>query len=579
MKVGQLITSQLELLNMIKKLFFLLIAIYSTEAQNLNLNEDNIIDKLRDLEILNKTHISNNFNQRPFESDIFNKNKLFFNEKKYSKLLVSLVKSNIQIKLLPINFNIEYNSKYPIPTNNGSMIPNSGYQHIISPGFFIKLGPIDVQLKPEHHYSQNNLYQGFWDNHSSSRWAKRYILWNMIDLPERFGNKRHNNFFLGQSRVMLNYKNLSFGFSNENIWWGPSRINSIMMSNNPRGFKHISFNSNRPLNTSIGDFEFQIISGRLESSGYLPSGNDKIHAGTPIYFVKANQLGKTDDWRYLQAINFNFSPSFLNGLSLGFIRWVQFYNDLVDGYFWMSGKTSYFPIFNNLFRKNDKNFSREIQTDQAAGIYFKYLDTKSNFEIYSEYYLNDSKVNLRDFFVDSRHARAFSLGIQKGLNSIQNNFIISWEWTKLEQTAGRVIRDAGSWYQHGAVKDGYTNRGETLGASIGPGSNSHTFQIKKINDLNFDRYIFSFQIIDRDNDFYYLAFDNSDDFRRYWKDFNFSLEVDKSLKKLNLNSSLTYTKSLNYQWGLIKDNNPSYYQPGIDRTNLSFMLSIIYFPF
>ena len=41
--------------------------------------------------------------------------------------------------------------------------------------------------------------------------------------------------FICQSSIKLKYKNYSLGISNENILWGPSRFNSIMMSNNARG--------------------------------------------------------------------------------------------------------------------------------------------------------------------------------------------------------------------------------------------------------------------------------------------------------------------------------------------------------
>ena len=69
------------------------------------------------------------------------------------------------------------------------MIPNRGYQHIISPGIFIKTGPLTIQFKPEHHFSENKEFDGFWEGHYSVIWAKRYRLWNRIDMPERFGNK------------------------------------------------------------------------------------------------------------------------------------------------------------------------------------------------------------------------------------------------------------------------------------------------------------------------------------------------------------------------------------------------------
>jgi hypothetical protein len=42
----------------------------------------------------------------------------------------------------------------------------------------------------------------------------------------------------------------------------------------------------------------------------------------------------------------------------------------------------YFPVFSNLFRKNDASASQEAQTDQAAGLFFRWLWKESNTEIY-----------------------------------------------------------------------------------------------------------------------------------------------------------------------------------------------------
>ena len=57
------------------------------------------------------------------------------------------MKSNtIQIKTLGIDYFIEYNSHHPYNRNNGTMIPNRGYQHIISPGIFIKTGPLNYSI-------------------------------------------------------------------------------------------------------------------------------------------------------------------------------------------------------------------------------------------------------------------------------------------------------------------------------------------------------------------------------------------------------------------------------------------------
>ena len=70
----------------------------------------------------------------------------------------------------------------------------------------------------------------------------------------------------------------------------------------------------------------------------------------------------------------------------------------------------------------------------------------------------------------------------------------------MEQNASRLIRNAGSWYEHYNVYDGYTNLGEVLGSSIGPGSNSHYISINRIRD--FEKIGLGFEIIDHDNDFF-----------------------------------------------------------------------------
>ena len=212
-----------------------------------------------------------------------------------------------------------------------------------------------------------------------------------------------------------------------------------MMSNHARGFKHIFLNSTKPLKTKIGNFEWQIITGRLESSGFLPGNPNSQYAGTSIYVPKINQLGETDDWRFLQGYTFTYSPKWISGLSIGFMRWVQMYSALIKGeYTWMEGNPNWFPAFQNLFRKNDKYENYEAQTNQAAGVFLRWLWKDSKAEIYAEYHHNDSKQNIRDLLLDSDHSRATTIGLQKVFLISENNFLFSWEWTQMEQTASRL---------------------------------------------------------------------------------------------------------------------------------------------
>ncbi len=560
-----------------KSFFYLIFTfniIISLNGQVVNLNESSIIEDIRDQLLIGNINSNITFSSQPISLENFDSNELKkLKLNKYAPSIFKYLNGKIDFKILPVDYNLEFSSNHPYNRNNGTMIPNKGFQHILSLGLYAKIGPLYITIKPEHHYAENKSFDGFWDKHRDIIWERRYILWNRIDLPERHGNIRHNETHIGQSSIRLNFKNLSLGISNENLWWGPSMRNSIMLSNNARGFKHISFNTIKPIETKIGDFEWQLISARLENSGYKPSGFDRKSAGFPIYIPKINQSGETDDWRYMQALLLSYSPKWIEGLNFGYIRWVQFYSALVEGrYWWMSGNTNYFPVFSNLFRKNDINPSHEAQTDQAAGLFLRWLWADSNTEIYTEYHFNDSKVNLRDLLLDSRHARAFTIGFQKFFK--KSSLKLNFEWTQMEQTGGRILRDAGSWYAHHFVYDGFTNKGEVIGSSIGPGSNSQYISITKLKEKF--KLSLGLEIIHHDNDFYYLSFENSKDFRRYWKDYNFNLKYQRRLKNIQFSLDMFYIRSLNYQWGL-EESATNYYIPGIDKNNFHSSLKLTYF--
>ena len=126
-----------------------------------------------------------------------------------------------------------------------------------------------------------------------------------MDLPERFGEKAYKKSLFGQSSIRLNYQGLSLGLSSENIWWGPSIRNSIMMSNQAQGFNHITFDTTRPIKTPIGNFEWQLVTGRLEASGFRPPELPERFGSTDLYFPK------DDDWRYYQGLTITYSPKWV----------------------------------------------------------------------------------------------------------------------------------------------------------------------------------------------------------------------------------------------------------------------------
>ena len=181
---------------------FTILLFFSIQGQNINVNNDYEYNLIRFLILNNEINSNYSLNIRPLDvnniSNNYNVNYKTILKKKNNKIL---------LKYLGIDYFTEYNTRHPYNRNNGTMIPNRGYQHLISPGLFLKLGPLSIQFKPEHHFSENKKFEGFWGGHYPEIWAKRYELWNHIDMPEIFGNKRHNDTYLGQSNIKLNWKN------------------------------------------------------------------------------------------------------------------------------------------------------------------------------------------------------------------------------------------------------------------------------------------------------------------------------------------------------------------------------------
>ena len=63
---------------------------------------------------------------------------------------------------------------------------------------------------------------------------------------------------------------------------------------------------------------------------------------------------------------------------------------------WQINLFSRIPKF---FRKNDKSENYEQQTNQAAGLFLKWLWQDSKAEIYAEFHHNDSKQNLEIYYL------------------------------------------------------------------------------------------------------------------------------------------------------------------------------------
>ncbi|WP_257669525.1 capsule assembly Wzi family protein [Parapedobacter tibetensis] len=451
---------------------------------------------------------------------------------------------NGYIQFMPASLQFQTNSTYPYGWNDGGMIPSQGGQVKLSAGVFAKYKFLSVQFQPEVVMASNRMYDGLGNSPGFGRhW---YITFgNKIDLPEYFGRSVYTDAFLGQSSVRLNFDPVSFGVSTENLWWGPGIRNSLLMSNTAPGFPHFTINTTRPVSTPIGSFEGQLVGGRLRSSGFLPSITDESLHQEMYYIPKP----KSD--RYFSGFIASYQPKWLPGLSLGIIR-----SFVVNSHDQTDNLRDYLPFFkpvNKEARYLDDN--GDLQTDgevrdRYGSAFFRWVMPAGKFEVYGEYGRKVRPENGRDWMVQSTHSRAYVLGFRKLVSfkyfgGEEDMLQFDAEVTELSFNRTNFMRESPTWYTHHVVRDGYTHRGQVLGAGIGPGSNVQSIDmawvrnIKQIG-LRFERFV-------QKEDFMYRE-GHVNDLRRGWVDLGLAGYATWDYKNFVASAKLQYMHSYNYRF-------------------------------
>src|SRR5690606_14116704 len=442
---------------------------------------------------------------------------------------------------MPAVVGVQYNSTFPTGRNDGPVIPAVGPQTYLSAGAYVSYKFLSVQLRPEFVWAANQDFTGF-NSDQRYHWQQWYRLrGNSIDLPERFGTRGYTKLLPGQSHVRVNVDPVSLGISTENLWWGPGIHNSLMMSNNAPGFAHITLNTTRPIRTYIGDFEGQIIGGRLEASGYLPHYNpDRQDFHNSFY------REKPDDWRYLSAIALTYQPKWIPGLSLGATRAFTMYRSGMR-----TGLSDWLAFANSGSAAKDEYLidpDNRRARDQLVSVFARWVIPSAHAEAYVEYGRNDHAWDMRDFFVQLEHSRAYIIGFRKlvPLNRPNEWLNIGIEVTQLEDGKPTSYRPAGTWYRHSGVKHGYTHRGQIIGSGINLGGNLQVLQVSWFRGLK--QLGFQFEREVHNNDLYYLM--RTADMRRSWVDLSGNAYATWDYGNFVFNAKMRLTRALNYQYEL-----------------------------
>jgi len=534
---------------------------------------DNIEDTYRRQQLLGRDSSKSSYMIRPMymspdkNFDLNEDGKYRVND--FMKLIYTDPGTKLKVYALPVVWQNQVNTHHPYGINDGSMVQARGYQTQISAGLFAQIGPLTIQLRPEYVYADNTKFQKL-----SEAPNKEYFItpitnyYNRIDLPDRFGDNDYSKLSWGQSSIRLNAGPVSFGLSNENLWWGPGVRNSLLMSNNASGFKHLTLNTIKPINTYIGSFEAQIVGGRLEQSG-VPGPIGQQYVQQP------------KDWRYFSGIVATYQPKWIPNFFIGAER-----TFIVNKRDMGSSFGDYFPIFTSPEKSTFENPDGSNAEDQAArdqyiAFFTKYVLPESKAEIYFEYGRNDHSYNTRDALVEPQHSRAYIVGFRKliPLRRADEYIQMGIEFTQLQMPETRYIRDTPPWYGHYQVVDGYTNRGQVLGAGIGPGSNLQSLNVNWVKGLK--KIGLQFERMANNEDLFTNFALNTPSpqqfINRHWIDLSVGTNFAWTYKHFVLNSQLVYIKSLNYQYQWKDDDGVDFWTwDQQDVNNFNIKVGILY---
>jgi Capsule assembly protein Wzi len=357
--------------------------------------------------------------------------------------------SDLSISPLEARLRFFANTAFPFVANDGVVWQGRGLTSAVDFGTTLEWRGLRVTAKPMMVYAQNQSFE-LATVEVEGMPAYAYP-WRKIDLPQRFGPDAVWTLDPGQSEIRLSGWGATGGVSTRNLWWGPGIRSAIVMSNNAAGVPHAFVGTRGPRDIGIGTIEANWIWGRLGQSDYF------------------DPTVENDD-RFLTGLVVAYSPSFLEGLSLGLTR--VYYGAVPPGGLPFS---DLFLVFQGVSKDGlitPENPTGDDDKDQLLSLFGRWALPESGFEVYVEWARNDHSGNLTDFLLEPEHSQGYTLGLQKAVPlSGGRRLALRGELTHLEREATFRLRASPVYYAHNIVTQGYTQNGQVIGAGVGPGGN------------------------------------------------------------------------------------------------------------
>jgi len=358
-----------------------------------------------------------------------------------------------------------WNSAIPFSLNDGSLWAGRGANARLLVGARAAYGPLSLTVAPELSHSANREFdilprQFFYRRPGQSvhGW-----IWNndarTIDLPWRFGSDAYTVIYPGQSALTLSLGAVAAGFSTEDQWWGPGVRNAIVLSNNAPGVPHLFLRTTRPIRTGLGEIEGRWLVGALTESPFF-DGN------------------RENDLRSLSGAILTFSPALEPNLTVGATRVVYRRVESVGAV-----PLRAFDVLTQWERRSSPaDTAWAPRAEQLYALFGRWVMPEDGFEVYAEWARHERALSFADLLAAPNHSHGYTLGVGWAREVGRSALWLRAEATTLEQSPTFKQRAVGTFYTSRGVPQGYTNRGQVMGAAIGPGSSSQWVAADFLNE-------------------------------------------------------------------------------------------------
>ena len=247
-------------------------------------------------------------------------------------------------------------------------------------------------------------------------------VFNVLNDNRYFTDQPYVSYGLRESQLFFHYKEIGFGISNANMWWGPGIHTSLTMTNNTTGFPHLMI-------------------GTLNEKRYRNIGINVRYIFTELNKVPGNPYYTALVW----TARFYTRPIITLGLSRNYLS-----GGLpTDRPFtiWDAASLPFEALFVDTKIKNSEDeFGPHDFWDQTMAGFFTFDFPNSGLMLFLELGTDDHRQNWMDLRSQPEHNSASIIGLRK-YGFFNNRFLLGgFEYANIKRSFTYMFRGGGQWW-------------------------------------------------------------------------------------------------------------------------------------